>query len=467
MSVKHSRFAKMALATWSAISALLAVSSLAIFILKGAEAFSILITDPPLSDLTITMYSTLIVWLLAGAFVFLLYFNFIHADNALMWAGFFVIGLVYVNILRERVRYGDMEYYIRAAMALHKGEPLPFGYVYPLLWASILEIFAPYKEEGIFLFAWLLNIAALFGMYFLLVKTLEKYDFAPNLAALIATAFMLVNVPLLRTMVYGQVNLLVLDGMLLSLLLYRRSPFISALALAIAVQIKISPIVLVAAILFERDGRWLAWFAVHMIVLSALPILAHGIEPYNQILKGLGTLGPRTFFYFRDSSFDSIFTATASLLGINLIAAQILTYASKLTVGLCALWAAFSSIRNATFHPSTERGKYFYNAAPILMLLLTMVSPLVWEHYGVFLSLSFLALIKRLRGDVEWFLFASACFFEFAIPAFDFYPWSYVRLAAPLIILWLIWVVSRRNQASPTFENLNRWAQALPHFAKS
>jgi hypothetical protein len=311
-----------------------------------------------------------------------------------------------------------------------------------------------------------LNIAALFGMYFLLVKVLEKYDFSPNLAALITTAFMLVNVPLLRTMVYGQVNLLVLDGMLLSLLLYRRSPLISALAMAIAVQIKISPIVLVAAILLERDWRWLAWFTFHMVVLSVLPIMAHGIEPYNQILKGLGTLGPRTFYYFRDSSFDSIFIATASLLKIDLLAAQILTYASKLTLGLCAFWTAFVGIRNSTFHPQTGRGKYFYNSAPTLMLLLTMVSPLVWEHYGVFLSLAFLLLIKRLSGDMEWFLFAAACFFEFALPAFDFYPWSYVRLVAPLIILWLIWVVSRRSQASPTFENLNRWAQALQATAK-
>lgn len=202
----------------------------------------------------------------------------------------FVVALVYVNLLRERVNYGDIDFYVEAAQALHKGAALPDTYLYPLLWVSILEIAAPLKQEGIFLFAWLLNVAALFGAYFILAKTLRVYGFSPNLAALTTFAFLLVNVPLLRTLLYGQVNLIVLDGMLLSLIWYRRAPFLSALAMTIAVQMKISPIVLVLAVLLERDWRWLAWFALTMFVIGIIPVVAHGIGYYSDILNNLNLL---------------------------------------------------------------------------------------------------------------------------------------------------------------------------------
>jgi hypothetical protein len=456
-----SSIARIALAAWSIVSALLALSSLAIFLLKGANIFSVLITESPYSDLSLTLVSTLLAWLLAGAFLHLLYFRVFKISNALTWAGFFVVALVYVNILRERVRYGDIGYYVDAALALHKGGPLPGTYIYPLLWVSVLEIFVPFKEAGIFLFAWILNVAALFGLYFLLARMLEKYGFSANLAALVTTVFMLVNVPLLRTMVYGQVNLLVLDGILLSLLLYRRFPFLSALALTVAVQMKISPIVIVAAVLLERNWRWLGWFVLNMLVVGLIPVMVHGVQPYADVVNNLARMGARTSFYFRDTSIDSFLLATGSFMKVDPTLTRLGIYASKLAVGLFALWTAWLNVHKSTFFSQREAGNTLYNAAPVLMILMTLASPLMWEHHGVFLALPFLVLLKRIEGNTEWFLFGSAYFFEFGLPSFDFYPWSYVRLLAPLIVLWLSWAVTKRTRASKSFAALDRRANAL------
>ena len=402
--------------------------------------------------------ATLIVWLLAVAFVHMFHFGMFNAENAILWGGFFIVALVYANLLREQVKYGDLDFYVEAAQALHKGAALPDTYLYPLLWVSILELAASLGEKGIFLFAWLLNVIALLGAYFILAKTLEVYGFSRNLAALTAFAFMLVNVPLLRTLLYGPVNLIVLDGMLLSLVLYRRSPFLSALAMTLAVQMKISPIVLVLAVLLERDWRWLAWFALTMFVVGIIPVMAHGIGYYSDILNNLNLLNERTSYIFRDTSYDSFFLATASMLNVGAGAARPLAYAAKLIASLLALWVAFADIRANAFFKET-RGRFFFNSAPALMILLTVVSPRVWEHHGVFLTLSFLVLLKTLSTDADWFLFIAASFFEFVIPTFDFYPWSYVRMIAPLIILWLLWSASRRDGNSKTFDDVNAVTQ--------
>jgi len=455
---------KLALVTWYAIGIVFLLASLAIYLVKGARAFDILISDVSHSEYYITLLATLIVWWLAGVFVSMLHFGMFNVNNVILWGGFFTVALVYINLLRERVTYGDIDFYVEAAQALHKGAALPDTYLYPLLWVSVLEIAAPLKQEGIFLFAWSLNVVALFGAYFILAKTLQVYGFSLNLAALIASVFMLVNVPLLRTLLYGQVNLIVLDGMLLSLIWYRRAPFLSALAMAIAVQMKISPLVLVLAILFERDWRWLAWFALNMFVIGVIPVMAHGIGYYYDILYNLNLLNERTSYIFRDTSYDSFFLATTSMLNIGANAARPFIYTSKLIVSLLALWVAFANVRTSAFFNEVH-GKFLYNSAPALMILLTVVSPRVWEHHGVFLTLPFLILVKTLSNETDWLLFLFASFFEFIIPTFDFYPWSYVRMAAPLVILWLLWRMSKRDKSTKIFDYFNGWANSI--FTKS
>ena len=101
------------------------------------------------------------------------------------------------------------------------------------------------------------------------------------------------------------------------------------------------------------------------------------------------------------------------------------------------------------------------NAVPALFILLTLASPIVWEHHGVFVALSFLVLLKRLDRPQDWLLFAFAYLLEFVVPTFDFYPWSYGRLLAPLLILWLMWKTATPAAATLPFDKANRWLEQL------
>jgi hypothetical protein len=87
-----------------------------------------------------------------------------------------------------------------------------------------------------------------------------------------------------------------------------------------------------------------------------------------------------------------------------------------------------------------------------LLILSTLFSPLIWEHHGVFLALPFLVLLKRLSSGGEFIWFGFAYFFEFILPTFDFFPWSYGRLFSALTCLGLCWYLSKKKDLSPLFD---------------
>jgi hypothetical protein len=117
----------------------------------------------------------------------------------------------------------------------------------------------------------------------------------------------------------------------------------------------------------------------------------------------------------------------------------------------------YKSIQQKSF---SQENKVF-NAIPSLFIFMTLASPIVWDHHGMFVTLSFLLLIKRIDNPNHWLIFIFAYFLEFALPSFDFFPWSYGRLIAPLIVLWLMFVTSKNNEPTTLINKINQWFAKL------
>ena len=264
---------------WIGISALVIASLVAIYLRNGVAGLNLYIQQWPLSNLAITLASTALTWISVGVILYLLANEKITVRNVFFVTGFFLVILVYLNILRERFRYGDYAYYIEAATALLKHQPLPDTYFYLPLWATILQFIVPLGDQGVPVVLWTLNIVALGLFYALLVRFLERYGFSNRLAVSVAVLFMLINTPLHRTLGYVQVNLLVMVLAVFSALYFSKKPFLSALALALAVQLKTSPAVLVLAFLLERNWRWVGWFGLSFLVLALIPLALEGPAP--------------------------------------------------------------------------------------------------------------------------------------------------------------------------------------------
>jgi len=448
--MKHSL--QTAFKLWIGITLLVIASLIAIYLRNGMEGINLFIQQWPLSNLPITLAATTCTWLLLGVLFYMLASEKITASNALLMAGFFLVMFVYLNILRERLRYGDYHYYLEAATALANGQPLPDTYLYLPLWATILQYIVPLGDQGVLVVLWTVNIIALGTFYFLLVRILERYNFSHHFAVLTTVLFLLVNAPLQRTLGFVQVNLMVLDLVFLSILNYPKNTLLSALTLAIAVHLKTSPAVLVLAFLLEFDWRWMFWFAVSFLVIAVIPVLTNGIYPYLDYLTNIRILTQIPDTNFHDTSFDSFLRFLNPFFGIQIAQTRLMALFAKVLLLGAALFTMTKNVQAQSFSKENR----MLNAIPPLFIVMTLASPIVWDHHGMFTTLAFLLMLKRIETPNVWLLFIFAYILEFVLPSFDFFPWSYGRLIAPMIVLGLMWFTSK-NETSSFFAKANRW----------
>ncbi|HLO15623.1 MAG TPA: glycosyltransferase family 87 protein [Anaerolineales bacterium] len=451
------RTIRTALICWGVITGLILFEFIWVYSRHGLSGFENFMQEAPYTQIPITLASVAMTWLLAGFLLWLLLTGRITKATSLSWAGFFIIAFLYLNVLRERVRYGDIDYYTQAAFALLKHKPLPDTYFYPPLWATLLSFLTPFGENGILLVAWIANVLSLLLFYFLLQRTLELYQFKPYAAALTTILFVLVNMPVLRTFMYVQVNFHVMNFILLSLILYKGQPFLSALMLALAVHFKASPVVLVFPFLLEFNWKWLTWFVVNMVLIAGFTIAIYGVSPYYDFINNFLFISAPHGLSMHDSSFDSAIGMTLSYLRVDFSIIRILVLLAK---GITALVVVFSCVRSRGFFSNGESQARLFDSIIPLFVGMTLLSPLVWEHHALFLTLPFLLLLKKLESPGEWILYGTVYLLVFLTPTFDYFPWSYGRLLGILILLGLLWSTSKRIQ-NTFFAAFNAWAESL------
>jgi hypothetical protein len=442
---------RLVLGIWVAAAAAMALQAWLTWGAGFAPRLAALAAPGPGSNPTLTAVAVALAWLILGITMILLTAPSVATERAVVILCYAGLALLYLNIMRERTYYGDFDNYFSAALNLRSGEPLPQRYLYPPLWASVLAPMTTFGEEWTLAFAWLMNLVSTLVCFVLLRRVLERYGFSPRLALAVTVAFGVVNVPILRTLSYAQINMHVLAGILCALYAYPRHRMVSAIALALAVHLKISPVVLALPFLWAWDVRWAAAFAVSLIGIAMIPAAAYGLDPYAQVLNNLAHIEQANGLTFRDSSIDSFVRATGRASEIDL---ELLIWPLKLALVVACLTVAAIHARARAFIGSHADATIVHSAMPGMLVLMVMASPLVWEHHPVFLALSYLAVATVLK-PTDWPLFGLAYFLEFLMPTFDFFPWSYGRLLSPLLLLVLAWRRGADGHA-PVFQAANR-----------
>src|ERR1700690_2916023 len=189
MLLKNKNPFTFALILWSMLTVLIAASILFIFLHWGASGFKLFIEQWPLQYLPIALASVIFDWLLLGTLIYLFYIKRVNANNGWGIGGFFLMAFIYLNILSERLRYGDYTYYFEAAADLLKHKPLPDTYLYPPFWATLLQFLVPFGENNFLLVLWIADFLALLLFYILLYRVLNHYGFSARLAAIVTTLF--------------------------------------------------------------------------------------------------------------------------------------------------------------------------------------------------------------------------------------------------------------------------------------
>lgn len=375
-------------------------------------------------------------WCVLLAVLYLFSLRKLKTDTVIVFSLLIFITLLYLNILREHYEFGDYKSYLHAANSILAGEPFPKRYIYPPLWASFLsKILMIGGEKGATLACFTLNQLSIVGFFILGVLFLSRCGLSKTLSSLLTFTFMLINVPILRNIVYVQVNLLLLDLILAAVLLFGRSNSGSALLLALATHLKVVPILFVPLFLVRKQYRWAIYYGIFGLAIVGLTVWLDGYSYYFDFYHNLKAL---QFSDVRSASVFGFLVKTNDLLNIGLPAYLLFNVVRVgLVVWIYAL--AWVSIRRRVFSrledPAANR---VINGIIPLFFLMPAVSPTVWVHHMVVLILPSLLIFLHMPDKKRMLTWLAVHSSVFVLPVFDWYPLSYVRLAGWIMMLVLL-----------------------------
>ncbi len=253
-----------------------------------------------------------------------------------------------------------------------------------------------------------------------------------TLAVLLAVALSAFTWPVLEGLLMGQVHLLVLLLLLLTPLLVRRGhPLAAGGLLALAVMIKLLPIVLI--VYFATRGRWrvVLGAALASALLLSFTVLATGLPLLKDAAVALGEVSARQGWY-GNQALGQLPALLAAAFGWG--DGSLVTLAGWITLALAALASTWVLLATRRAHlPADDTAELLgYGWAICAMLLL---APLVWIHYNAWLLLPLIlclgyALNVRRQGVrrlPKWLLPLLAILY-----ALIFLPWSASIDALPL-----------------------------------
>lgn len=374
-------------------------------------------------------------WLAIGGVLFFFSQNrYLTRSNIIFVITYFALSLLYLNILREKLNFGDIQDYSNAVLNLIQMEPFHQRYIYPPMWASFLSIFYHIGgQQAVYLTCFLLNSLSFLSFFPLIVLFLKRLGCSLACASILAFGAIFINVPILRNMTYVQVNLLLLDLILLSLLLYPKHKIISAITLCLGVHLKVFPLVFVILFLLNREWKWIWHFILVGIIIVFLTSYAYGFSYYFDFFRNLSSW---KFFYYRDSSINSFIFSTAQVFKIPIEPVALII---KLFLIALTFYLGYSSVRNKSFvHSDDCFSDRIINGAIPLFFLFIIVAPTLWVHHISLLIPTVLAVSMTLRTNKQCAFFLVGYFLTFWLPTFDMYPWSYLRLVGWLIIYGLM-----------------------------
>lgn len=420
---------------WLVLTGLVAVFCLALYLCAGMKGVSAFVQNGPLSIVEQTVACVAVAWGAWGIGLALLRYPRIRAENGVTIVCAFVLLLLYVNFLRERIHYADVDDYVNGAFNLHDGAPFHARYLYPPLLATLCQPFLPLGAHGVAGLFWFANLVALVALYVLLGVALERYGYGHRLAELLAFFFLIVNVPILRTMAYVQINLHVLNLILLAFLLFPKHRIFSALSLALAVHLKGAPLLLAVAFIWTGDKRWLAAFLAGLVGMSGLTFAVYGWAPFASFLDNIGHVYAANGICFRENSIDSLIRGAGMLAGVDASA-----WVSAVKIPLLVFFAGYAvhMMRRVAYVDRVDSGATVLNGLVIWSVVMVLASPLIWEHHLIFLAIPFLVVIRKINRPSEWVVYSLLYLLTFLLPTFDFYPWSFGRLFSAVVLMGLM-----------------------------
>ncbi len=317
--------------------------------------------------------------------------------------------------------------------------------VYPYIYLPVLaQVFIPltyldYPEYFLFLF--IFNILLSLLSIFLIYKLLDLKKVETQLPLIFLFFIMLGNIPLLTTIDNGQINILVFNMILLSMVLLKSDKkFISSLLLCFAIFFKIYPVLFLVLFLFEKKYRYILYSIINFTIIL--------------VLSGI-LFSPSYWYGFISMSFDNFisgeranaffdFGAHMNNCSLNGILSQLFIKNSIPRAYVLPAIILFLIIMFFLFKSKIKElikwENLNLNISIILILILTL-SIISWIHHYVIMIFPVAYLFKRIiqeRRYIYFVPFSLLFYFIMYYPPWGGFPFNQIRFMSAIALLFFI-----------------------------
>jgi hypothetical protein len=344
------------------------------------------------------------------------------------------------GILRHVNIYDDQQFQRLADDVLGKAR-IVYPYIY---WPFLAQLFTPLSALSIrdfFVVFHILNMLFAFLGLFLVYKLLGLKESKTNFPIMFLFFLLVANVPLLSAIEYGQINLLVLDLILVSLILLKKNRvYLSSLFLCGAVLIKIYPVLFLFVFLFQKRYKYLMWTVLNGLGILLLSIGLFGRAVWVEFVKsGLKifsgtTQSPFTLHYIAHINNNTLKSFFLQLVPSPPAALEFAL--SWLTPVLLAGFLIYLFLAKT----SLAKDDFSFGTSIILMAGL-FISPITWFHHFVIMLFPLAYVMNRIvrQKKYEYLLpFCPLGAFILYNPLYGGFPFNQLRLFASLGFLLML-----------------------------
>jgi len=300
-------------------------------------------------------------------------------------------------------------------------------------------IFVFYIHQSALLFSLLLA-------YSLSLQFARRVGMRSLQGMLFVSALFLFNVPVLRTLLYNQVNFYVLVSVLASMLALSQYPLIAGVSAALGGLIKLYPFAFGAPLLVTKKWKALLGIFLGVFVVAMLETnFFRNLLIWRQFAKFYVSFPlERESSWFRNSSPFSFLRSSFELTGLPVQAVQFV-FAAVLV--LILVWYALRFFQREKMYAlavlqsihlpvDAETFRNFGHLIDFSVLSL-LIAPSAWEHHYV-IAIPLAIWAFALRGkDAPWLVMIGMTAI-FLLPVFNIYPFSYLRMAGLILLLILV-----------------------------
>ncbi len=269
------------------------------------------------------------------------------------------------------------------------------GFIYHPSALTLVSLIAWFGDQRVSTYLWIAISAAAWGVSIWLAIRLAEAAWAcecrisdkPRISRWFVVLVFLGFAPFWETLHIGQVNAFVVLCTLLAIHWSQRRPLAAGLALALAVVLKTSPLVLAAYFGAMRRFRLVASAIAGLLVLSWISSVQFSPQVFNQFWTILPRLGSEVHPDTYNQSFLSVLYQTFSSLSQgNSDATLVLGY----RLAFLGVSTALLAIGLFVHLKSGQLSIWLYMA---VIAATVFFSPLVWYHHSTLLLLPLSALI--------------------------------------------------------------------------